>query len=108
MAGPKKAKTTRGRNQDRARVAGGQKHEVAYVLGEPGVDGAAMQTKPCGSSARGHGDVRKRVFREILAVRVDERRDVGKRLPVEDEKNRLSFSDVGAVDGAAPRQFDAN
>jgi hypothetical protein len=30
MATTKKAKTTRGRTQDRARVAAGQKYEVAY------------------------------------------------------------------------------
>jgi hypothetical protein len=30
MAAKKKAKSTRGRAQDRARVAGGQKYEVAY------------------------------------------------------------------------------
>lgn len=46
MATTKKAKTTRGRAQDRARVAGGQKYEVAY------------QAKKTGKTA---SDVRKAV-----------------------------------------------
>jgi hypothetical protein len=36
MAAKKKAKTSRGRAQDRARVAGGQKYEVAYEAKKTG------------------------------------------------------------------------
>jgi hypothetical protein len=43
MAAKKKAKSTRGRAQDRARVAGGQKYEVAYE---------AKKTKKSASSVR--------------------------------------------------------
>jgi hypothetical protein len=39
----KKAKTTRGRKQDRARVAGGQKHEVRYEAKKTGKSRAAVK-----------------------------------------------------------------
>ncbi len=48
------AKTTRGRKQDRARVAGGQKHEVRYAAKKTGKTAAAVKraVKTVGTSRR--------------------------------------------------------
>jgi len=53
-------KTTRGRNQDRARVAGGQDYEVRYESKKTGKSAAAVKkaVKKVGSS-------RKRVERRL-------------------------------------------
>ena len=52
--------TTRGRKQDRARVAGGQKHEVGYQAKKTGKTGKQVKqaVKKVGSS-------RKKVEREL-------------------------------------------
>lgn len=42
MAAAKKKKTARGRKQDRARVAGGQKHEVGYESKKAGRSALAV------------------------------------------------------------------
>lgn len=54
------ATTTRGRNQDRARVAGGQDHEVAYEAKKEGVTKVAV--KKAISSA---GNSRKKVEADL-------------------------------------------
>jgi hypothetical protein len=46
----KKAKTSRGRKQDRARVAGGQRHEVRYESKKTGR--SAPSVKRVGNSRR--------------------------------------------------------
>ncbi len=48
------AKSTRGRNQDRKRVAGGQKHEVRYEAKKTGKSKTAVQraVKKVGNSRR--------------------------------------------------------
>lgn len=43
MAAKKKTKTTRGRAQDRARVAGGQKYEVAYEAKKTGKKASSVR-----------------------------------------------------------------
>ena len=45
-----KTATTRGRNQDRARVAAGQDHEVRYEAGKTGSSKAEVKSavKSCG------------------------------------------------------------
>jgi len=49
-----KKKTTRGRKQDRARVAGGQKHEVRYESKKTGRSAASVKkvVKKVGNSRR--------------------------------------------------------
>jgi hypothetical protein len=46
------AQTTRGRNQDRAKVAGGQEHEVRYEAGKTGAskDDVKQAVKSAGNS----------------------------------------------------------
>ncbi|MBZ9739713.1 MULTISPECIES: DUF3606 domain-containing protein [unclassified Mesorhizobium] len=48
--------TTRGRNQDRAKVAGGQDHEVKYESGKTGASKAEVR-----STVRSVGNSRKAV-----------------------------------------------
>jgi hypothetical protein len=48
--------TTRGRNQDRARVAGGQDHEVRYEAGKTGASKAKVK-----SAVKAAGNSRKKV-----------------------------------------------
>ena len=54
MAAKKKTKTTRGRAQDRARVAGGQKYEVAYEAKKTGKTASAVRkaVKKAGNSRK--------------------------------------------------------
>ncbi|MBR0755635.1 DUF3606 domain-containing protein [Bradyrhizobium jicamae] len=54
MAKKAKKQTTRGRKQDRARVAGGQKHEVSYEARKTGRSAAAVKktVKKVGNSRR--------------------------------------------------------
>lgn len=48
--------TTRGRNQDRAKVAGGQDHEVKYEAGKSGASKAEVK-----SAVKSVGNSRKKV-----------------------------------------------
>lgn len=48
--------TTRGRSQDRAKVAGGQDHEVKYEAGKTGASKAAVK-----SAVKSVGNSRKKV-----------------------------------------------
>ena len=48
--------TTRGRNQDRANVAGGQAHEVKYEAGKTGASKTAVKT-----AVKSVGNSRKKV-----------------------------------------------
>jgi hypothetical protein len=48
--------TTRGRNQDRAKVAGGQDHEVKYEAGKTGASKTAVKT-----AVKSVGNSRKKV-----------------------------------------------
>jgi Protein of unknown function (DUF3606) len=50
------AQTTRGRNQDRAKVAGGQDHEVKYEAGKTGARKADFK-----SAVKSVGNSRKKV-----------------------------------------------
>ncbi len=54
MATTKKAKTARGRVQDRARVAGGQKYEVAYEAKKTGKSASSVRkaVKKVGNSRK--------------------------------------------------------
>jgi len=58
----KKQQTGRGRKQDRARVAGGQKHEVRYETKKTGKSGARVKR-----AVKKVGNSRKRVERELRA-----------------------------------------
>jgi hypothetical protein len=60
MATTKKAKTTRGRAQDRARVAGGQKYEVAYEAKKTGKTAAAVR-----KAVKTSGNSRKKVTKTL-------------------------------------------
>jgi len=53
-------KTTRGRKQDRARVAGGQKYEVAYEAKKSGRSASAVK-----KAVKKVGNVRKRVEKRL-------------------------------------------
>ncbi|MER8473862.1 DUF3606 domain-containing protein [Mesorhizobium sp. M0306] len=48
--------TTRGRNQDRARIAGGQDHEMKYEAGKTGANKADVK-----SAVKSLGNTRKKV-----------------------------------------------
>lgn len=63
MAAVKKAKTARGRKQDRARVAGGQKYEVSYEAKKTGRSASAVKkaVKKVGNARR---KVEKRLVRK--------------------------------------------
>ena len=50
------SQTTRGRNQDRARVAAGQEHEVRYESGKTGASKAQVK-----SAVKSVGNSRKKV-----------------------------------------------
>jgi hypothetical protein len=52
--------TTRGRNQDRANVAGGQDHEVRYEADKKGVSKDAVK-----DAAKDAGNSRKKVEAEL-------------------------------------------
>ncbi|MER8581187.1 DUF3606 domain-containing protein [Mesorhizobium sp. M1423] len=52
--------TTRGRNQDRARVAGGQDHEMKYEAGKTGASKAEVK-----SAVKSLGNSRKKVEDEL-------------------------------------------
>ena len=58
----KKQQSSRGRKQDRARVAGGQKHEVRYEAKKTGKSGARVKR-----AVKKVGNSRKRVERELRA-----------------------------------------
>jgi hypothetical protein len=62
MAASKKAtkKTARGRAQDRAKVAGGQKYEVAYESKKTGRSAPAVK-----KAVRKVGNVRKKVEKKL-------------------------------------------
>jgi hypothetical protein len=61
MAAKKKAKkTTRGRAQDRAKVAGGQKYEVAYEAKKTGKSSGAVR-----KAVKKAGNSRKRVTKTL-------------------------------------------
>ncbi|WP_338835153.1 DUF3606 domain-containing protein [Bradyrhizobium septentrionale] len=62
MAATKKAtkKTARGRAQDRAKVAGGQKYEVGYVSKKTGRSASAVK-----KAVKKVGNVRKRVEKRL-------------------------------------------
>ena len=55
-----KQTTTRGRKQDRARVAGGQKHEVGYAAKKAG-----KSTKQVKAAVKKVGSGRRKVEREL-------------------------------------------
>lgn len=59
-----KAQTTRGRAQDRAKVAGGQDHEVRYEAAKTGASKAAVR-----KAVKAAGNGRKKVEAEIGASR---------------------------------------
>jgi len=52
--------TTRGRNQDRTNVAGGQDHEVKYAAGKAGASKAEVK-----STVRAVGNSRKKVEEKL-------------------------------------------
>ena len=54
------AKTTRGRNQDRAKVAGGQDHEVKYEAGKTGASKKDVQ-----AAVKSTGNSRQAVEKEL-------------------------------------------
>jgi Protein of unknown function (DUF3606) len=56
MAVAKKTKTARGRKQDRARVAGGQKYEIGYESKKTGRSASAVK-----KAVKKVGNVRKKV-----------------------------------------------
>ena len=60
MATAKKQASTRGRNQDRSRVAGGQKHEVQYEAKKTGASASDVKR-----AVKGAGNSRKAVEREL-------------------------------------------
>lgn len=60
MATAKKQASTRGRNQDRSRVAGGQKHEVQYEAKKTGASAADVKR-----AVKSAGNSRKKVEREL-------------------------------------------
>jgi hypothetical protein len=60
MAQKASKKTSRGRKQDRARVAGGQKHEVAYESKKTGKSAAAVKR-----TVKKVGNSRKKVERGL-------------------------------------------
>ena len=53
-------KTSRGRNQDRSRVAGGQKHEVQYEAKKTGKPAAAVK-----KAVKSEGNSRRKVERAL-------------------------------------------
>jgi hypothetical protein len=60
MAKAAKKKTTRGREQDRARVAGGQKHEVGYEAKKTGRSASAVK-----KTVKKVGNSRKKVEKRL-------------------------------------------
>ena len=54
------SKTTRGRNQDRAKVAGGQDHEVKYEAGKTGASKAEIK-----STVKTVGNARQKVEEKL-------------------------------------------
>lgn len=60
MAGAKKSKTSRGRKQDRARVAGGQDYEVRYEAKKTGKSAQAVK-----KAVKKVGTSRKRVEKRL-------------------------------------------
>jgi hypothetical protein len=60
MAVAKKAKTARGRKQDRARVAGGQAYEVRYEAKKTGKSALAVK-----KAVKKVGNARKRVEKRL-------------------------------------------
>ena len=60
MAKKAKAKTARGRKQDRARVAGGQRYEVSYEAKKTG-----RSTKAVKKAVKKAGNSRKRVEKRL-------------------------------------------
>ena len=55
-----KSVTTRGRSQDRAKVAGGQDHEVKYEAGKTGASKAEVK-----SAVKSVGNSRKKVEEKL-------------------------------------------
>ncbi|MDA9467038.1 DUF3606 domain-containing protein [Bradyrhizobium sp. CCBAU 53415] len=60
MAAAKKSKTSRGRKQDRARVAGGQDYEVQYEAKKTGKSAPAVK-----KAVKKVGNARKRVEKRL-------------------------------------------
>lgn len=60
MATKEKAKTTRGREQDRDRVAAGQKHEVSYEAKKTGKKASAVR-----KAVKSVGNSRSKVNRAL-------------------------------------------
>lgn len=60
MAVAKKSKTSRGRKQDRARVAGGQDYEVRYEAKKTGKSAPAVK-----KAVKKVGNTRKRVEKRL-------------------------------------------
>lgn len=60
MASTKKSSSSRGRAQDRAKVAGGQKHEVRYEAKKMGVKGSDVK-----SAVKSEGNSRRKVERAL-------------------------------------------
>jgi hypothetical protein len=60
MAVAKKTKTARGRKQDRAKVAGGQKYEVGYESNKTGRSASAVK-----KAVKKVGNSRKRVEKRL-------------------------------------------
>jgi uncharacterized protein (UPF0218 family) len=54
-------KTTRGRSQDRSKVAGGQKHEVAYEAGKTSSSAEAVK-----SAVKAVGNSRSKVDGQLV------------------------------------------
>lgn len=55
-----KKQTTRGRNQDRARVAGGQDYEVSYEASKTGTSRSAVK-----KAVKKVGNSRKRIEKQL-------------------------------------------
>ena len=64
------SKTTRGRNQDRAKVAGGQDHEVKYEAGKTGASKAEIKStvKSVGNSSQ---EGRRETDPKVISVSQD-------------------------------------
>lgn len=60
MASAKKSSSSRGRAQDRSRVAGGQEHEVRHVAQKTGKPKAAVK-----EAVKSEGNSRKKVEKKL-------------------------------------------
>lgn len=86
MAKKAKKQTTRGRKQDRARVAGGQKYEVSYELKKTGRSAASVKrsrrSETCVSALKRGSGERKRAnnARNVLKNEAAKRNMIARRL----------------------------